>query len=265
MPTAGRKPLLALVDVPHYLVELDARSRKLARSLRAALEPLGTLHLLESGASALDEHRDALIYVTDGVLKLMEGGRFVRYYSEDDVLLVTSESAGNATLSSDFATRLLVCPREVFEESALADLDVARTWVVHQQLQLRILGGLAAAYARDHVVPTAEIQHFPADSAIIEEGDAASHIYVLISGEARVLVSGTEVGHVHEMEVFGEMGFFTNQRRTASVEAVRDCEVQQIPLDDFERLIRSRPRLALGMLQTMAERVVALNDRIARP
>lgn len=257
--------MLALVDVPERLLELNERSRERARTLRGALESIGSSALLEIGQCAFEAYPDSVIHVEDGVLRHVEDGRFVRHYSDDDLLVTPATPAPGITLDGDFASRLGVCPRRAFEDHVLADADLARTWLAHQQLQLRILHGLAAVYAREHVEPTTEIRRFAGGDLILAEGDEASGIYVLISGEARVLVAGVEVGHIREMEVFGEMGFFTNQRRTASVEAVGDCVVQQIPREDFERLIRSRPQLAIGMLQTMTERVVALNIKIARP
>jgi len=257
--------LLALVDVPERLLALNERSRELARTLREALDSIGSDHSLGIGACALGAHPDSLVYVDDGVLKHVEDGRFVRYYTDDDLLITPRAPAPDTTLVGDFAARLRVCPRGAFEDHVLADGDLARAWLAHQQLQLRILHGLGAVYAREHIEPTTEIRRFAAGAPILDEGDEASRIYVLISGEARVRVAGIEVGRIHEMEVFGEMGFFTNQRRTASVDAIGDCVVQQIPREDFERLIRSRPQLAIGMLQTMTERVVALNIKIARP
>jgi hypothetical protein len=255
--------MLAFAEIPASLEALADEARTLARGIREHLGETGTEELLEVGADAIDRFGGHAILVLDGALKLSGSGKLVRLVNEGDLFVVPP--AGESTLQGDFATRLLVWEMPRLLNAIHTDASLCELWNAHRELELRILQGLCAVYVTEHVEPATRLQRAGPGDHILREGEPADEIYVLIAGEATVLVEGVEVGRIHQGEVFGEMGFFTDQRRTASVLADAGCTLQRVSRDDFERLVATRPQLATTMLRTMAERVVAVNARLVRP
>lgn len=78
----------------------------------------------------------------------------------------------------------------------------------------------------------------PAGEAIVEQGDPATHFYVVKSGEFEVtqrLPDGSERvirGH-GPGDTFGEVGILRRTPRTATIRAVGDAAVLQLPAEEF--------------------------------
>ncbi len=257
--------MLTFTDLPDYLARLDRESLRESRALRPAFEQVGEAVTLEAGTDAAAVVGDGVAFVDDGALKCVERGKLVRLYAEGDIVEVERADDAGVELVGDFATRLIVADRGAYDAAVAADPDLATAQRTHARLQQRILRGLCAEYVAEHVEPTSEFTRVAAGEAILREGDEAAEIFVLLSGEAVVQVGGVEVGEIFENQVFGEMGFFTNQRRTATVVARGACLLQKISHDEFERLIVARPQLMTNLLRTMTERMVALNVKLTAP
>jgi NTE family protein len=91
---------------------------------------------------------------------------------------------------------------------------------------------------------------------LFAQGDPGDAAYVVLSG--RVRVEREEAGRtltVREAgrgELIGEFTMLTGAPRTASVRAVRQCELGRIPRDKFEALVKRHPSLAIGMGRNLA-------------
>ena len=70
------------------------------------------------------------------------------------------------------------------------------------------------------------------------------------------------VGDVVKDEIFGAMAVFTEERRTATVIASEPCTVMVIPKDQFLSLMRSNPRIAHSLIESMARRIDLMNKEI---
>lgn len=78
----------------------------------------------------------------------------------------------------------------------------------------------------------------PAGEAVVEQGDPATHFYVLKSGEMEVSQQ-TGDGSVRPIrrhspgDTFGEVGILRRSPRTATIRAVTDSVVLQLPAEEF--------------------------------
>src|SRR5688572_21990785 len=78
----------------------------------------------------------------------------------------------------------------------------------------------------------------PAGEAIVEQGDPATHFYVVKSGEvevSQILADGTErvIRNHTAGDTFGEVGILRRTPRTATIKAVGDAVVLQLPAEEF--------------------------------
>jgi len=108
-------------------------------------------------------------------------------------------------------------------------------------------------------------------SLIIEEGKAGTTFFLLLSGrvEVRKRITGGQYKKLIELGpcgVFGEVAFLGVESRSASVIALRDCEVLEFDGKETERFMNENPAIGLklyrGMARELAERLAKSDDDI---
>lgn len=134
--------------------------------------------------------------------------------------------------------------------TTLATPLVDRRWPADEPLDpTEMLWGESGGYIRRHF-PGLDVEigkdintqftelKVPAGEAVVEQGDPATHFYVVKSGELEVsqrLPDGSErVIRTHGPgETFGEVGILRRTPRTATIRAVGDAVVLQLPAEEF--------------------------------
>ncbi len=102
---------------------------------------------------------------------------------------------------------------------------------------------------------------FQKDSLICRQGEAGDSLFVISQGEVAIL-KGTPAGReirVHTLkagDLFGEFGFFVDQKRHATVKAMTDCELFEISKDGLHEMMEVHPRLNDVLYNLFRERVL---------
>lgn len=104
---------------------------------------------------------------------------------------------------------------------------------------------------------------FAAGEAIVVQGRAVHHLYVLTSGsvEVRVAVEGAPqkaIATIEAPDFFGEMGMLTGEARRATVVATTEAECWRLAKERFHEVIAARPQIAEEVSRVLAERDVNL-------
>lgn len=88
---------------------------------------------------------------------------------------------------------------------------------------------------------------------IVKEGNIGAHMYIILSGDARVLKTGregeVELAVLAPADSFGEMALADKEARSASVVADTDCVLVRI--DD--QAIHARPETGLKVYRNIAK------------
>lgn len=90
---------------------------------------------------------------------------------------------------------------------------------------------------------------------LFREGDHSDLLYILLSGQARILVGTREVGILSTGQMVGEMALIESAPRSASIQARTDCEFACIDENRFRFLITQTPGFAVAVMRTMGERL----------
>lgn len=110
------------------------------------------------------------------------------------------------------------------------------------------------------LVERVEVRTYAPGARIITQGEAGHSLFVLVDGEVSVLREGpprVPLTHLKEGAFFGEIALITKAPRTATVEAVRECQVLEIPREVFNELVRSHPEMVKVILRHLRERLVS--------
>ncbi len=109
-------------------------------------------------------------------------------------------------------------------------------------------------------------RYFPAEAVVFEEGDPGSRMYVIQSGEVRIVKRvgsrSIELARLGAGEAFGEMALLEGQPRSAT--AIVDVPGRVLEIDEaaFADLVRTEGEIALRLLRRLSSRLREANRQI---
>lgn len=113
----------------------------------------------------------------------------------------------------------------------------------------------------------------PAGGVICHQGEPGDAAYILLDGEADIVVKTNDgrqltVAKVPKNTFIGEMAVLRNVPRTATVVASTPLVALKVSKDAFFQLLRDQPAFAMELMRELAERLddttVQLRDARAR-
>jgi NTE family protein len=124
-----------------------------------------------------------------------------------------------------------------------------------------LLGSLSPKLVEE-LLTIAESVRVHAQDWLFVQGDHADRLYLVLSGRLRVVVEGEdgeEGARVLRVlgpgAAIGELAVLTGQRRSASVQAVRDSELLEVDAGRFHELLERNAELGLGLATALAHQL----------
>lgn len=143
--------------------------------------------------------------------------------------------------------------------AVLLPLNVYRL-VEIRQLVRKVSDTAHGDLSMDWLLPAMARQTLPEGTVLFEKGDAASHVYYLLSGRLRLPELDRSLA---PGELFGEIGVFSpEQRRTASAVCETDVDLLTITKDKIFQLWFQNPALDYHLTRLIIGRLLE-NQRIA--
>jgi NTE family protein len=98
---------------------------------------------------------------------------------------------------------------------------------------------------------------------LVAQGDEADAFYVVVSGRFAVEIDGdpTPVTEISRGATIGEIAFFTDGPRTATVRAIRESVVVGLTRSDFAEIVAQYPDIWRKITATLAQRLAAETRR----
>jgi len=113
---------------------------------------------------------------------------------------------------------------------------------------------------------TSERIAFESGQVLFRQGDAGDAAYIIIEGDAEVLVNGAsgpiQVAVLGRNEIVGEIAILCDVPRTATIRALQRLVCLRISKDLFLRLINEFPQIAVAVVRELASRVEAGNQKL---
>ena len=98
--------------------------------------------------------------------------------------------------------------------------------------------------------------HINAGETVIKQGEMSDNLHVVLSGKLLAQTSdGNVVGQINRGQTVGEMGLITQEPRSATVLAVRDCWLLRLDKTDFQQIYEKHPSVLLGITKMIAQRL----------
>jgi CRP-like cAMP-binding protein len=122
--------------------------------------------------------------------------------------------------------------------------------------------GLSSRQLRQ-IAGVADVADFMAGSSIVREGEPGESFFVILSGEARVVVRDRTVHRSVPGDHFGEISLLDGGARTASVISETPMTLLMIGRREFQRVLRKDPTLAMHLLKSMARTIRRVNRSLS--
>ena len=102
----------------------------------------------------------------------------------------------------------------------------------------------------------------PAGMTLFRAGEPADFVYILVDGQANLLVGKTIVEVAVRGNLLGEIALIDGKPRSATVVTRTQCRVLPIDASQFDALIRELPSFSYYVMTAMAERMRRMNDNL---
>ncbi|MGZ9166904.1 MAG: cyclic nucleotide-binding domain-containing protein, partial [Anaerolineales bacterium] len=115
------------------------------------------------------------------------------------------------------------------------------------------------------VAAIAQEESFSDGVTIAQEGEQGDVMFIIISGEVRVVTTRdqkeVEIARRKAGEYVGEMALISKEPRIASLTSVGNVRALCIDQKSFESLLRDRPDVSLAVIQVLCERLKEASNR----
>lgn len=117
--------------------------------------------------------------------------------------------------------------------------------------------------------PQYNLKTLKAGEILFKEGDSPEVVYIVKKGLLRAYSHSPGgagiivLGDIKSGEFVGEMGHFNHEPRSATVDAVTDVDLIEIPIHALESVIFANPSWAKALVKTLATRLKKANKALA--
>ena len=110
-------------------------------------------------------------------------------------------------------------------------------------------------------------REYPRNSVILFEDDPGDALYIVSTGQVKVVLIGEDGREVilsvlGEGDFFGEMSLIDDEPRSAHVIAMKDSQLLVLRRDDFQTRLQDSPAIALKLLRVLVQRLRRADEKI---
>ena len=220
---------------------------------------------------------DAMYFVVRGQMRVLVGQQSVR--KQDVVTLGPGDMVGEisiicgvrrtAAIQARAPTALIRLPKDAFQKLAdqAPQMIEMITTLARKRLERDHLLSVLPSFvsfidekARSEVESQLEWIELDRGQVLFREGDPSDSIYLVVIGRLRAYTeakSGEQkiLREIAQGEIVGEMGFFTQEARSASICAIRNSTIVRIDRPLFESLIKEHPAIMMAIIRRLIARL----------
>lgn len=120
---------------------------------------------------------------------------------------------------------------------------------------------------KDGPGPSYKLKILTKGEILFVEGEVAKCVYIVRNGELQAFKGmGPQtniLGNITHGEFVGEMAIISGEPRSATVQALTDCELIEIPMDSLDTVLFSKPVWAKALMTTLSKRLKNTNNALS--
>lgn len=120
----------------------------------------------------------------------------------------------------------------------------------------------------DSLALAAVEREYPKGALLFEQGDPSHELFVVLEGRIAIATRSSDgreslVAVLEAGGLFGELGLFDGQPRSAAGRMLADTRLVALEYDDVRRVLEARPELLWIIVRILAERLRATDEALA--
>ncbi|MBI2211205.1 MAG: cyclic nucleotide-binding domain-containing protein [Deltaproteobacteria bacterium] len=115
------------------------------------------------------------------------------------------------------------------------------------------------------VMPGVRLLEYEDNAAIVVENDIGYAMYVIYQGRVLVVRKGNKIAELETGDFFGEISLVTRAPRTATVKAVKNCQVFELSWRAINAITECFPQLMQAIQAAAAKRMEELAQKDRQP
>jgi CheY-like chemotaxis protein len=170
----------------------------------------------------------------------------------------------NENLNSDMAIIIIGHPPE--EEKFLDEIVTGKIYFIEEKIaeeEFSYFLAKALNFTSHSKLAAFYLRYLSTGEVLINEGDKAEFVYILKHGQLRAftIVNNKKfiLGYVEVGEFVGEMSYINNEPRSASIEAMTDAQLIEVPIGSVDKILFKRPAWSKALMQTLSRRLKNTN------
>jgi CRP/FNR family transcriptional regulator, cyclic AMP receptor protein len=112
-----------------------------------------------------------------------------------------------------------------------------------------------SAEEREELLTRGTIRLVDEGQVLIERGEEADLVLVVISGRVRVMHNDTQLAERGPGALLGEMAIVDRRPRSADIVAIEPCKVLTVSANNFRSFIARSPHAALAVIEQLGRRL----------
>jgi voltage-gated potassium channel len=171
-----------------------------------------------------------------------------------DVVPITPLGKMLASVTAIMGIAMLALPVGIIA-TAFSEVIHRREFVVTWSMVAKVpvfadLGAAAVAEIMDLL----QSRTVPKGDVVVRRGERADAMYFIVSGEVEVEIKEGVHPRLKDGDFFGEIAILTDEKRTATVRAVKDTQLLMLQAHDVERLMDRVPEIGTRMRRVAQDR-----------
>jgi CRP-like cAMP-binding protein len=119
----------------------------------------------------------------------------------------------------------------------------------------------------ERILQAARERTYPKNSVILFEDDPGDALYVVISGQVKLVLIAEDGREVilsirRKGDFFGEISLIDDEPRSAHVIAMEDSRLLVLRREDFQRCLQEMPSVSIGLLRALCKRLRQADNKI---
>jgi CRP/FNR family transcriptional regulator, cyclic AMP receptor protein len=112
------------------------------------------------------------------------------------------------------------------------------------------------------------VRALPKGDLLFSQGDPSNELFVISEGRIAIATRSTDgresmVAVLEAGGLFGELGLFDDEPRSADARALTDSEVLALAYDDLRAVLQARPEILWVIVKLLAQRLRATDEALA--
>jgi CRP-like cAMP-binding protein len=112
------------------------------------------------------------------------------------------------------------------------------------------------------------VRALPKGDLLFSQGDASNELFVISEGRIAIATRSSDgresmVAVLEAGGLFGELGLFDDEPRSADARALTDSEVLALAYDDLRSVLQTRPEILWVIVRLLAQRLRATDEALA--